>query len=163
MQLPLVGGACQPGDISSAEIEHPLRRGDGLFVIPQFRVGIRQVAIGDDVVGHFLIELHRGSEGLGEFVVTQLDPGAGLEALIVIGREHEGALESLFGFRVVLNIGRLPSAAGVGHRERVVIRRVIRMLGNVGLSLFDRYLGRSSGKRSGGEQQNCQCLHGVAP
>ena len=70
MEFSQISGASQSGDISGAEIEHPLRRIDRGFIIPQFDIRIYEVAVDDDIVGRFLIQSGRGFEGLGEFVAS---------------------------------------------------------------------------------------------
>ena len=151
MQLAQISGASQSGDIASAEIEHPLRCGDRGFIIPQFDVGIYQVAVNDDIIGRFLVESGRGFERLREFVPAELQPGLRLESLIVVGRELEGTLQRLFGFRVVAHVGSFAGTPGIRHGERVVVRGVIRMFGNLGLSLFNRRFGGRGCERYGGE------------
>ena len=142
MQFAQIAGAGQRGYIARPQVEHPLRGVDGRFVISQFDVGVDQVAIDGYVVGRFLIEPSGGFESLGELMPAELQPGLGFEGLIIAGRESEGLPQRFFSLGVVRDVGRFARAASVGHGKRVVVRRVIRVLSNRGLSLFDRHLGR---------------------
>ena len=62
--------------------------------------------------------------------------------------------ERLFGLGVILHLGGLAGAAGIGHREHVVVRGVIGMLRYVGPSLINRHFGWRGGEGNVSEQQN---------
>ena len=163
VQFAQVCCARESGDIAWTDVEHPLRGFHGVVIVAQFRIRVGQVAIDCDVIGGTFVERGGGYQRLGELVAAEKQPGLHFQGFEIIRLDLEGAVQSLFGFRVERDIRSFAGAARVGHGESAVVGNVIWLLGDLRLSFLDADFGwrRRGGLRGLGADhyggQNTEC------
>jgi hypothetical protein len=107
-----MGREDEAGNVARPQIEHPLNRVDGIFVVAEFGIGLGQVAVDGDVIGSLAIEPGCDLAGLGKFVAAQQQERLDLETFVIIGRAGEGLLQGLFR-PVAATAGRSENRAAI--------------------------------------------------